>query len=140
MYVPDQGGASAGSCWCFGPTGGSEEFARIGGDWHSTKIVRRLDAQKKIQAIGELILAWAARRAVTQARSGTLPGGIIFPTFVGAFCTACCVAWKRGPPLVRGAVTRARLAALKHGSNGEVACLPGRRLRASATGSVTVDP
>ena len=53
----------------------AEEFGQVGGDWHPTRMVRRLrtrftvaalkegddgdvaDAQKEIQAIGELILA-----------------------------------------------------------------------------------
>ena len=63
----------------------AEEFGQVGGDWHPTKMVRRLrarftaaalregddgDVQKEIQAIGELIIASAASRALAPIRFG----------------------------------------------------------------------
>ena len=66
----------------------AEEFGQVGGDWHPTRMVRRLrarfaaaalkegddaddvDVQKEIQAIGELIIALDASRALAPIRSG----------------------------------------------------------------------
>ena len=62
----------------------AEEFAKIGGDWHPTRMVRALrarfsaaalrtveESQKEIQAIGELILALGGR-AIALVKSGAL--------------------------------------------------------------------
>ena len=69
----------------------AEEFGQVGGDWHPTRMVRRLrtrftvaalkegddgdvaDAQKEIQAIGELILSLGGRQSASAIRSGVPP-------------------------------------------------------------------
>ena len=69
----------------------AEEFGQVGGDWRPTRMVRRLrtrftvaalkegddgdvaDAQKEIQAIGELILSLGGRQSASAIRSGVPP-------------------------------------------------------------------
>ena len=72
----------------------AEEFGQVGGDWHPTRMVRRLrarftaaalkegddgddaDVQKEIQAIGELILALGGRQSASADKVWSSPSDV----------------------------------------------------------------
>ena len=94
----------------------AEEFGQVGGDWHPTRMVRRLrarfaaaalkegddaddvDVQKEIQAIGELIIAlggkqsasadkvWSSPSDVPPGAAGATPPYCLLPALGGQHC------------------------------------------------------
>ena len=69
----------------------AEEFGQVGGDWHPTKMVRRLrarftaealkegddgDVQKEIQAIGELIIALGGKQSASADKVWSSPSDV----------------------------------------------------------------
>ena len=93
----------------------AEEFGKIGGDWHPTRMIRALrarclaaalrtgseepmdaeESQKEIQAIGELILALGGRESSSPGKVWNSPSDV--PATLGASPERCCVTTRACP-------------------------------------------